>query len=406
MDKGFRGIFNFGKNKEQRSVDDGFIPGFYADGSLMFGTLSTSQYSATNLPTAYRCINLISDTIASMPIAVKKRSAKGKTLEVKNHPINLLFQDKNSRTDKFTFIKMLIQSVICKGNGFAYIKRAQDGTPIKLIFLESSDVTINYMKETDTLYYQVSFLKNGSRIEPYNMLHFKMYSNNGIQGISLLANARRTLSLAAATDSQAKSFFENGASLNGIINSTTQLSAKQRQEILSSWNTTYSNGGRGIAVLQGNLSYQPISLNAADSQMVEARQLNNTDIATFFGVPAAMLNIKGFSSYSSLEDTQNFFLTTTLLPYIKMMETEFDKKLLNDNEGNLKVIFDSESILRTNKTALADYYTKLVTNGLMTPNEARQQLGLPSIDGADSLIIPFTDVNQNTINKKDEVITE
>lgn len=404
MDKGFRGIFNFGK-KEKRSVDDGFVPGYYADGSLMFGTLSTSQYSATNLPTAYRCINLISDTIASMPIAVKKRSAKGKTLEVKNHPINLLFQDKNSRTDKFTFIKLLVQSVICKGNGFAYIKRAQDGTPLKLIFLESSDVTINYMKETDTLYYQVSFLKNGSRIEPYNMLHFKMFSNNGVQGISLLASARRTLSLAAATDSQAKSFFENGASLNGIINSTTQLSAKQRQEILSSWNTTYSNGGRGIAVLQGNLSYQPISLNAADSQMVEARQLNNTDIATFFGVPAAMLNIKGFSSYSSLEDTQNFFLTTTLLPYIKMLETELDKKLLNDNEGNLKVIFDSESILRTNKTALADYYTKLVTNGLMTPNEARQQLGLPSIDGADSLIIPFTDVNQNTINK-DEIITE
>ena len=78
--KGFRGIFNFGKKKEQRSVDDGFIPGFYADGSLMFGSLLNSQYSATNLPTAYRCINLISDTIASMPIAVKKISAKGNTL--------------------------------------------------------------------------------------------------------------------------------------------------------------------------------------------------------------------------------------------------------------------------------------------------------------------------------------
>ena len=402
--KGFRGIFNFGK-KEQRSVDDGFIPSYYGDGSLMFGALSNSQYSAMNLPTAYRCINLIADTIASMPIAVKKRSAKGKTLEVKNHPINLLFQDKNSRTDKFTFVKILVQSVICKGNGFAYIQRAQDGTPLKLIFLESSDVTIHYMKENNTLYYQVSFLKNGSRIEPYNMLHFKMFSNNGVQGISLLANARRTLGLASSTDSQAKSFFESGASLSGIINSRTQLSAKQRQEILSSWNTTYSNGGRGVAVLQGNLSYQPISLNAADSQMVEAREMNAIDIATFFGVPAAMLNIKGFSSYSSLEDTQNFFLTTTLLPYIKMMETEFDKKLLNDNETNLKVIFDSESILRTNKTALADYYTKLVSNGLMTANEARQQLGLPSIDGADSLLIPFTDINQNTINK-DEIITE
>ena len=31
MDKGFRGIFNFGKKKEKRSVDDGFVPGYYAE---------------------------------------------------------------------------------------------------------------------------------------------------------------------------------------------------------------------------------------------------------------------------------------------------------------------------------------------------------------------------------------
>ena len=95
--KGFRGIFNFGK-KEKRSVDDGFVPGYYADGSLMFGSLSNSQYSATNLPTAYSCINLVYDTIAVLSIDVKQNNVMGKTLEVKNHPINLFLTDKNSRS--------------------------------------------------------------------------------------------------------------------------------------------------------------------------------------------------------------------------------------------------------------------------------------------------------------------
>lgn len=34
----------------------------------------------------------------------------------------------------------------------------------------------------------------------------------------------------------------------------------------------------------------------------------------------------------------------------------------------------------------------------MTVNEAREQLGLPRVENGDSLVIPYTDINQNKVN--------
>lgn len=396
----FLQALGFGKEKEHRSLEETYTP-FLGSGSLMFGNIFNSQYSGLNLPIAYRCINLIADTIASMDLLVKKRQAKGKTTVVKNHPINNLFTDRNARLDKFTFFKLLIQSVIVKGNGFAYIKRDGQGVPIKLIFLESGDVTVTYQKETDTLYYQVAFINGGRRIMPSDMLHFKMFSYNGINGISLLSMARRTVGIAGATDEQVKDFFENGTAVSGIIKATNQLSAKQRQEILQAWNTTYSNGGKGIAVLQGNLDYQPIALNSKDAQMVEARQENNRDLSIFFGVPSELVNAAG-TNRSNIEETMNYFATVTLLPYIKMLENELCKKLLTDQETNLKVVFDIESILRANKQTLSTYYSTMTSNGIMTVNEVRQMIGLAEKEGGDDLLLPYSDVAQNTIGKQNQ----
>lgn len=391
--------FSGNKKAEKRSLEEDYSPSYYASG-LLFGSLG-SQTSAMNLPTAYRCINLISDSIASMAIEVKRKNTKAKTSVVKNHPINSLFDGRNNRLDGYTLIKMLIQSVITKGNGFAYIQRGEGGTPKKLIFVESNDVTITYMKETDTLYYTVSYLNRGRRIDPSDMIHLKMMSWNGIEGISLLAMAKRTLGIASATDEQSKNYFEKGGNMSGIVTTPAILNSKQRQEILKSWDSTYSQGSGGIAVLGGGLTYTQISSNAKDSQMVEARQQNQIELCQYFGVPPILLGLQG-GNFTSLEDAQNAFLTETLMGYVRMVESEFNRKLLADSEGNLKVIFNFEDILRTQKSVLADYYTKMTTNGIMTVNEVRERIGLPQAANGDDLVIPYTDISMNKIGGQSE----
>jgi len=84
-----------------------------------------------------------------------------------------------------------------------------------------------------------------------------------------------------------------------------------------------------------------------------------------------------------------------------MIEDEFNRKLIKPSEkGKLYVDFDENHVMFADKTATANYYGALVKNGIMSINEARHNLDLPPKDGADDLIIPFTDINANTIGNK------
>lgn len=238
------------------------------------------------------------------------------------------------------------------------------------------------------------------------MLHFKLFSFDGIQGVSLLKYSTQSVDTANATNQHAKEFFESGTNkASGILTVNSQLSEKQRLQILNTWNTTYSSGKAGLAVLQGNMSYQPLSVNADEAQMLESREFNQADICQFLNLNPAQLGLKGYTNYTNFEDAQSEMLQRTLMPYISMIENELTRKLV-PNEKNVKIVLDTVGYLRPNKKAQADYYTSLVTGGILSINECRMELGYPAIDGGDTPIIPYTDINQNKISNQKQEQTE
>ena len=59
-------------------------------------------------------------------------------------------------------------------------------------------------------------------------------------------------------------------------------------------------------------------------------------------------------------------------------------------------------MLKANKKEEAEYLVKLSTNGILTPNECRSQLGYQPVEGGDDLHIAFSDASQNKLNNNDE----
>lgn len=381
--------FNIGKKKEKEKRNFTNELPIFGD-ALTFGNY-TKTYSAMNVSAAYRATSIISDSIAILPINVKLNNKD----ILADHPLNLVFKKGLNHLTKYNFMKLLIQSVILKGNGFAYIERASDGTPISLQYLEN--VTVFYNKQKNQLYYLSSTI-GPKKIEPCNMIHLVKNSYDGINGVSVISFATRSLKIANNTENSASNFFNSGCNLAGVLTVQGQLTNQQRNDIRSSWNQAYSEGGNGLAVLQGNMDYKPIQLSAQDSQMLESRLFNVQDIARFFEISPVLLGDLSHSNYSTLEASQQDFLLHTLQPYIIMIEEEFSRKLLKPSEANLSVNLEEKYILRTDKTAQASYYSTLLTNGILTINEVRKELGYGEIEGGDKNFIPFTDINQNTIN--------
>lgn len=383
-------IFGYNITKEKRNAAP-VQPVTFGE-ALTFGGIYNG-YAAMNVSAVYRAVELISDSIASLPIYITSRSDK----ELTGHNLNYIF--KNMVMTRYNFMKLLVQSVLLKGNGFAYIERADDGTVTDLHFIESGDVVVNWDKYTRTLYYQVNVLKGRTvKVEPCNIIHLVKNSYDGINGVSVLSFASRAVKLANNTENSANSFFTNGCNLAGVLTVQGQLSDKQRSDIRSAWTQAYSNGGNGLAVLQGNMEYKPIQLSAADSQLLESRKYNVSDIARFFGISPVLLGDLSNSSYNTLEAAQNEFLLHTLNPYITLIEEEFTRKLFKPSEQGMKVKLDENAIMKTDKAAQADYYGKLIEKGVLSVNEVRQELGYSEIDGGDKHFVAFTNIAQNTLN--------
>lgn len=366
---------------------------------LLFGTFR-QEYSAMNLSTVFRCVDLISDSIAGLPIRIIKDNGDCKN-ELSNHPLNIVFSAglANNLT-VYHFMKLLIQSVLLKGNGFALIERAIDGTVTGLKFLESGDVQIHYDKQRqNSLFYTCTLIQN-KKIEPCNMIHLRKYSNDGVNGISILSYAGRSIKISQAGENQAKRFYSSGCNLSGVLSVQANLNEEQRKGIHESWNKSMTEGGDGLAVLQGNMSYQPITISPEDAQLLGSRLFQVDELCRFFGVNPVLIGELSHSSYGSLESAQQEFLLHCLLPYINMVEQEFTKKLFKPSEYGLKINLDETAILRTDKTALATYYKTLLDTGILCVNEVRKELGYNEIEGGDKHIIAYTDINQNTINTK------
>ena len=303
------------------------------------------------------------------------------------------------------FIKMLVQETLLHGNGFAYIYRNGDGSVKKLRFLRNGDVIIDYNEMKDTLYYKCTKVAKG-KIEPVNMIHLKKFSYDGINGISVVKAAWKTLKLATAAEQNAQRFFDDGLSKLGYIQSHTPVGAEQKQQIVSDWASAYGNSTSSsrIAVLPQNLEYKSISVDAADAQLLETRQFSVEEIARFFGVSPVLLGDLSNSSYSTIEASLIQFLSQTLKPYIALIEQEFTKKLLKPSESNLIIDIDDNAALLTDKQSLANYYQTLLNCGVYSINEVRSAMDMSEIENGDEHYLPFTDLAQNNINQNDSEI--
>lgn len=356
-------------------------------GALMFGSCDTfSSQRALNLSAVYRAVEIISSGVAQLPI-YPYATANEYKLRLTQHPLNKVLNKKpNNRMTRYTLIKTVIQSMLLRGNAYIYIKRKNKEVE-QLVYVPSEYVTII---PPVTIFDEIEYNVVGiGKVESKDIIHIRNYSHDGIIGISTLAYAKETLQLANDSEENARSFFNSGCNINGILKVNSTLTSKQKMDIKGSWMQAFgskSHGGNnsGLAVLEGSMDYQPISVNPSDSQLLESRQFNVIEIARFFNVPPTMLFDLSNSNYNTSEAMMLNFLQQTLQPILVKIEEEFNLKLFGDSDTNIEVRFDTAQLLRTDKTGLADYYQKLYNIGVMSINEIRKELDLAEMEDGDT----------------------
>lgn len=390
------------KEKEVRS---------YLDNDSLYNYLtynssgSYTESKSMNLAAAYRCVEVITDAVAQLPLECYKVDQDGyRKRYIESDIYNLITKQPNKITTRFTFIKTLITSVLLKGNGYAVITR--DKGKVKSIdFVKSEFVTVQQLRNGDIIY-SVTGYKNA--IPAKDMIHILNFSYDGITGVSTLTHAKNTLGLTADSEAHARGFFKGGANLAGILKVLGTVTSDQKSKIKTAWQNAFnasSGTPNGIAVLEGNMEFQPITVNPSDAQLLETRKFNVIDVCRFFGVSPIKCFDLDAANYSTVEATQLAFLTDTLAPLLEKIEQEFERKLFNP-EDNAKINFEESALLRTDKASQASYFTSLINAGVMTPSEVRKQLGLPYREESDLLFLQTNMSTMNNIVNNETIITQ
>jgi len=356
------------------------------------------KQQSLSLSAVFAAVEIISNSVAEIPINVKSR-LRDRTDVVADHPIYYMLS--HCVQTKFILMKMLIVDMLLYGNGFAYIERDRhSGRPTRLVYCPHGTCSVHTVKSTGDIYYMVKGIQG--RVEPINMIHLFKNSKDGIEGIGILAYAANAIELSKYTEKAAENYFSSGCHLGGVLStSSPRLTKEQRESIRTAWNEAHGTNGTGMAILEAGMQYQPITSNSKESQLLDTRLFNLQDIARFFNISPVMLGDLSHSSYSTIEASLLEFVTHTLFPYISLIENEFTRKLILPSEAqSLFIDLDDNFILRSDKVSQANYLATLKNAGIITINEARHQLGLNPMDGCDVLMVNFTNIEDNIINKE------
>lgn len=372
------GLFNRKKKDgtEKRSILDTLQNADPVVGWLNFGNqVNYTQSKNLKLSTVYRCVNLLSDSIASIPFTAYTYKENWKYKDRESNLNNILNIQPNDFQSAYIFKKLLVQLMLLKGNAYVLIERNTKG--INSLTILNNDTIEVLISDNDIKYRDTS---TNTIYDKSQIIHLVNFTQDGIRGISTISYAANSLEIAYNSDEHAANFFKGGANLGGIlrpvaganISPTKAQSAKDK--FINALTGNLGGKSGGVVVLDSGYEYQPISISPKDSQLLETRQFNVIDVCRFFNVPPT-LAFSDTAKYSTAEQQQLDFLTNSLTPLIEKIENEFFRKLYLKSEWNEHELkFETDNLLRLDATTRASYFTQLHNIGAITSNEIRAKI--------------------------------
>jgi len=361
-------------------------------GSPAASGMAVNESSAMRVTAVYACVRLIAGAIASLPLAVYRRTEDSRE-RVRNDLWWLLNEQPCSTVSAAVFWEYLVAQMLLSGDALAEIERGRGGAIRGLRPLDSRAVGIRQID--GRLRYE--FCRDGEWLgrDQDDILHIPGFGFDGARGMSVIRHAaREAIGLALAAEAFSSRFFASGAHPDVALKVPGKMTQEQIDNLRRIWASKYGgahNASLPIVLTEGT-DLKEVTLSAQDSQLIEARRFQVADIARAFGVPPHMVGEtdKSTSWGSGIEQQGIGFVQYTLAPHLNRIEQEINRKCFRTER--LFVEFNVEGLLRGDSKARAEYYTRALGGtqnpAWMTPNEIRRLENLPPVAGGDHLAQP------------------
>ena len=184
----------------------------------------TGPEMAMKLATVYRCVSILSGSIASLPLQLL-RKRNGVFMVDEDNPVNyLLSLCPNGRQSAFEMIRNAVIMMINQGN--AYIYPVWRGGELQSLVLLSPG-SVSYDKLLNI--YLVNDPVNNiyETLDPDEIIHLRNLSlDGGYTGVSTIRYAASTMNISASANYQSERNFRPGNTYKGFISGDSDSTTK------------------------------------------------------------------------------------------------------------------------------------------------------------------------------------
>lgn len=382
--------------KTDGSIEDWFRE-FGAGGVESATGLAISSTTAINVSTVFACVSVRSKDVARCAPRLLHKTGPKSEQPVTGHPVAALFDRPNPLQTWYEFAVQMQMAWLLKQNAYAAIIRDNRGKPVSLWPLNPDGVHLYESADGQLFYsamrvglYQAWQLRNLPLMIPAeDVFHLRGMTFNSLYGIPTISVARDAIGVALGLEQQAARFMKNGARPSGILSTPKTLNPETAKKLRQQWEQLRSgihNAGQ-TAVLEEGVTWNAMQLSSVDLEFIEQRKLSVEEIARFFGVPLHKLGVAGEVGKLRLDQADQSYVNSTIMPDLDMWEQKFDQAFELSAEG-YRTDFDERLLLRAEEATRFNNYRLAVTSGLMTPNECRALEGLAPMAGGDKLMFP------------------
>jgi HK97 family phage portal protein len=367
----------------------------------VFSGLEPVPYDrALQVSAVYSCVELLANTMSTLPIFVYRRTADGgRVPDRASNLFTLLHDQPNQWMTPAEFVSVMVVNRLMRGNAYAFIERDSSGNPISLIPLPADQMEVSVVDgEVVYVYWQ------DGEYEAFpadSVVHWKGIGN-GYIGLSKLEYMRASTNEAINAQRNASNLFAKNSKPAGVLQTEARLDQDKLKQILNRFRMMAEAGG-SLFVVDRGLKYSPLSLTPIETQLLESRKYGVEEICRWFGVPPVLVGASGATTWGSgIAEIVQGFHKFTLSPLCTQFQQALMRRLIplaQRDRYNIEIKFDA--LLKAAPQERAAYYSTMAQNGMMTRNEVRSLENLPPQEGGDALtaqsnLMPLEKLGQQT----------
>ncbi|MCI4661444.1 MAG: phage portal protein [Neomegalonema sp.] len=354
---------------------------------------------ALRVAVAWRCVNLISGTVATMPLGVMLRDGEDRQ-PASHHPVHkLLARRPNGWQTPSGFRRQLQAHLLLSGNAYCRIVRGYGGKITDLVPISPGNVTV--VQRTDmTLAYQItSPAGRRETVSPQQIWHLRGLSLDGVTGISVLHFAAETFGAALASDVAARRAQENGGMPSVSVEVPETFNEVQVQNVVASVRGFVQEPkAGGVLPTFAGAKVNQISMTAADMEFLARTKLTQEQVCMFFGVPPILVGASDKIGFGNApEHLSSAWVAYGLNDWLVSWEESINRDLIGDDVEHFGR-FNRAALVRGDLKARTDALSKMCQFGGISPNEWRAIEDMPPREGGD-IFYPPPNMNAVPDNK-------